>query len=104
MQGKLPSGRSLDVAKASAKAILAAAREIRQAHAGKQPVRGRTTTAAERATLRTIEERVKREKGLAGVSMKLVAMGAKKGADVLVRVPLASLVQMARVVADIKNR
>lgn len=80
----LPSGGVLDVAKASTRAIREAAAELRRARPGRRA--GRTVTSAEQAALRSMQKRVK---GMERVSLKLVAMGAAKGADVVLRAPLA---------------
>jgi hypothetical protein len=94
---KLPSGQVLEVAKASTRQIREAAVALRRARDERS--RGRTTTPEEQATLAGLAARVRAVPGLDDAKFALVAMGARRGADVRIRVPLAKLVALAKVLA-----
>ncbi len=94
---KLPSGETLRVAKASTREIREAAMAIRRARGDRK--NGRTTTAEEEELLVMLEAELRAAPGLADAEIALVAMGAKRGADVKIRVPLAKLGALAKVLA-----
>jgi len=87
---RLPSGRELVVADASTEAVWAAAKEFRLAGpAAKQPTRGFTASATERALFAKSAKRWQRKDLAAAVSVELKATRKAHGAEVAVRMPLA---------------
>lgn len=94
---KLPSGETLRVAKASTREIREAAVAIRRARGDR--TKGRTTTAAEEELLAMLEAQLRATPALEKAEIALVAMGAKRGADVKIRVPLAQLGALTKVLA-----
>jgi hypothetical protein len=87
---KLPSGKPLDIATASARALNTAAREIRHTRAPAKPRRGLTTTADERAAAAALQQSLRK----LGVAEAKVSAVARHGGGALVRIeriPLADL-------------
>ena len=85
------------MSKASTRQIREAAVALRRAQTDRK--RGRTTTAAEEATLAGLRARVQGAEGFERVQLALVAMGAKRGADLKIRVPLAQATALAKLLS-----
>lgn len=100
---RVPSGREVDTRKASSRALLGAAKEIRAARP-KTTRRGRTATAEERETAARIEAALH----AAGVSSaKAAAVATKPGAESTLRlehVPFSKLATLAKILAKRARR
>lgn len=91
---RLPSGTTLDVAKATVQAINDAATSLRRSQAAPGKKRhGLTVSASEQ---RSFDAVVKRLKAIVGdeVAAKLVATRKEGGADAQVRMPIAALAKL----------
>jgi len=98
---KLPSGKRLDLAKASTRELREAAKEVRSAQpkAAEKARRGVTTTTEERAQAAALQEAL-RGLGLSEARVLAVAR-AGGGADVRIeRVPLASLRLLGKALSE----
>jgi hypothetical protein len=93
---RLPSGRKLDVAKASVDALREAAKEIRAEHAPAGAVRGRTTTTAERVAAARLEAALHAE-GVETARVKAVATRPGHAAVLRIEVPVTALGALAKV-------
>jgi hypothetical protein len=105
---RLPSGETLEVARASAARKMAAAKAIREAQedAGLREAkgRGRKTTVEERKAAREIEARL-RAAGLARARVRALATKAGQGADMrLDGVPLAAVREICAGLCSHKRR
>lgn len=93
---KLPSGKRLDLSKASTREIEAATRELRATKPAAKPARGRTTTPQEKETAAALQAAL-RKNGLE--RSRVVAVATKPGqpADLRIdRVPVTELAALRR--------
>lgn len=86
----LPSGETLDVERATVRAIDDAAAAFRRAVVKGGKRRGLTVSAAEQRRFDASGKRLKKLAGVEGVATKLIATRTDRGADVQARMPLAA--------------
>jgi hypothetical protein len=99
---RLPSGKKLDVAKASARALLEGAKEIRAA--GGKTRRGRTTTPAERAACAHLQAEL-RHLGVKEARVEAVATKPGQEASARIdRVPVSMLAGLGKAIAATKKQ
>ena len=93
---KLPSGKRLDLSKASTREIESATRELRAAKPAAKPSRGRTTTPEEKERATALQTAL-RKNGLARARAVAVATKPGQPADLRIdRVPLTELAALRR--------
>lgn len=102
MKPKLPSGKRLDISKASANEIKAAAKELRSAKTPAARPRGRTTTPDERSRAARLEESL-RAAGLDRARVIAVATRPGQEADLRIeRVPMSATKALRAALAKLK--
>lgn len=96
---KLPSGKKVDLGKASGNEILAAAKELRTAKPGLGRPKGRTTSEEERSRAASLQAAL-RAGGFERARVFAVATKAGRPADVRIEaVPIADLPALGRLIA-----
>jgi len=99
---KLPSGKKLDLAKATTRQIREAAKAVRQTRSDPtaKKARGTTTSAEDRATVAALEDALQRH-GVKEARVTAVAQPGRRANMRIERVPVACLAEVGKAVADV---